>query len=130
MSASAQEPIDPDSASGPTEDAPSEGAAREDAPIEQVHLDGDPSASAPKTGQQPRRNPILTSPNVESAPASARAEPPQLSWPPWQQRQSVPAGDTTTAGVHSGAQPADEWDHPADPSKQAQARYATGLIVI
>jgi hypothetical protein len=32
--------------------------------------------------------------------------------------------------VHSGAQPADEWDQPADPSKQAQARYATGLIVL
>jgi hypothetical protein len=75
----------------------------------------------PKTGQLQKPNPILTSPNVESASTSVRAEPPQLSWPPWQQRQHMSAGDT---------QPADKWEQPADQSKQAQARYATGLIVV
>src|SRR5262249_21330181 len=39
-------------------------------------------------------------------------------------------GDTTTAGMHSDAPPADEWDQLADHSKPAPARYATGLIVI
>jgi hypothetical protein len=113
MSASAQEPVDPGSTSdGPTKGARPEDAATHDAPLEDAPVDDSPPVHSPKTGQQPRPNAILSSPNVESAP-------PQLSWPPWQQPPHASAGDTTSAGVHSGAQPADNW-----------GRYATGLIVI
>src|SRR5262245_3800031 len=114
MSASAQEPVDPASTGdGPTEDSLPENAAGE--------------AYAASAGQPRRPNPFLASPNVDSTPASARAEQPQLSWPPWQP-QRASAGDT--ASVHSRAQPADKWSRPADHSKHAQARYSTGLIVI
>ena len=131
MSASAQEPVDPGSTSdGPIENARPEDAAGHDAPLADAPVDGSPPAYPPKMGQQVRPNPILTRPNVESSPASACLEAPQLSWPPWQQQPRASAGDTTTAGVHSGAQPADQWGQPADHSKQAQARYATGFIVI
>ena len=113
MSASAQEPVDPDSTSdGPTKGARPEDAAGHDAPLEDASVDDSLPAHSPKTEQQLRPNPILSSPNVESAP-------PQLSWPPWQQQARESAGDTASAGVHSGAQPADNW-----------GRYAMGLIVI
>jgi hypothetical protein len=113
MSASAQEPVDPGSTSdGPTKDARPEDAAGHDAPLEDAAVDDSPPAHTPKTGQQLRPNPILSSPNVESAP-------PQLSWPPWQQPPRASAGGTTSAGVRPGAQPADN-----------RGRYATGVIVI
>src|SRR5712671_6804681 len=113
MSASAQEPVDPGPTSdGPTKDARPEDAAGHDAPLEDAPVDDSPPAHSPKTGRQLRPNPILSSPNVESAP-------PQLSWPPWQQQPRSSAGDTTSAGVRSGDQPADNW-----------GRYAMGLIVV
>lgn len=131
MSASAQEPVDPGSTSdGPTEDALPEDAAGEDSPLTDAPMDDGPPAYPPKAGQQLRPNPILTGPSVESAPASARAESPQLSWPPWQQPPREFADDTTTAAEHSGDEPADKWGRPADHSANAQTRFATGLIVV
>src|SRR5215813_10348 len=128
MSASAPEPLDPASTGdGPTEDSLPENAAGEDAPLEDAPVDDSPPADAPSAGQRRRPNPFLASPNVDSTPASAGAESPQLSWPPWQP-QRASAGDT--ASVHSRARPADKWSRPADHSKHAQARYSTGLIVI
>jgi len=113
MNASAQEPVDPGSTrDGPIKDARPEDAAGHDAPLEDASVDDSLPAHSPKTEQQLRPNPILSSPNVESAP-------PKLSWPPWQQPPRASAGDTTSAGVRSGAQPADNW-----------GRYAMGLIVI
>ena len=113
MNASAQEPVDPGSTrDGPIKDARPVDAAGHDAPLEDAPVDDSPPVHSSKTGQQPRPNPILSSPNVESAP-------PQLTWPPWQQQPRESAGDTTSAGVRSGAQPADNW-----------GRYAMGLIVI
>src|SRR3954447_12330836 len=132
MSASAQEPVDPASASDrPSEDALPEDAVdavEEGAPLEEAPVDDDQSSYAPKAAQQ--RRPILASWNLDDTPASVGAETPELSWPPWQQPQRAPAGDTATGGGHSGAQPADKGGGPADDSKPAQARYATGLILI
>src|SRR5262245_22571595 len=130
MSASAQEPVDP----GSTSDRPKEDDRPENAAGHGVHLEDAPAdesqpAYSPKAGQQAKPNPILTSPNIESAPASVRLEAQQLSWPPWQQPQRAFPDDTTAAGVHA-TQSADHWIQPADDAKQEPARYATALIIV
>jgi len=129
MSASAQSPVDPGSTSDdPKQDVRAQDVADPDIPAEDATVGESPPDYPPKTGPQARPNPALTSPNV--APASTPVEAPQLSWPPWQQPPRTFAGDTRTAGVHPGAQPADEWVPPADHAKQPQSRFATALIVI
>src|SRR5215813_5028891 len=128
MSASAQEPVDP----GPTRDNPTEDphpkdAAAHNVPRADAPADDSSPAHPPKAGQQAKPNPILTSPNLETAPANARLEAQQLSWPPWQQQPHALAGDTTTADVHF-TQSADQWVQPPDQPKPT--RYATGLIIV
>jgi hypothetical protein len=113
MSASAEEPVD-------------QGAAGRDAPLEDAPADDGPPAYPPKTGQRVKTNPILTRPNVESAPASARAEATEERQPPWQRPQRAFTGDAAIAGVHPAAQPADKWDGPATHTDNAQTPQMSG----
>src|SRR5262245_60780564 len=124
MSASAQDPVNPGSTSGrPSEDSRPEHDAGHEAPVE-----AEPVEYPPNPGPQAKPNPILTSPNVESASATGLPDAPQLSWPPWQQQPRASASNTTTAGVQSGVPLDDNWSQPEDRSKQT--RYATGLIIV
>jgi hypothetical protein len=94
MSASAQDPVDPSS----TSDRPTENTL----------------------GQHPKPNSILTSPNVESAPANVRVEIPEQSWAPWEQAQRPLPGDAT---IHAAAQPTHKSDATTD---DAQTRQMSG----
>jgi hypothetical protein len=103
MSASAQDPVDPGSTSdSPTEDALADDAAGKYPPIEGAASNASQPAYAPKAGQQPKPNQILTSPNVEGAPANARVEATEQSWPPWERSQPAFPGDAM-ADVHPAA---------------------------
>jgi hypothetical protein len=126
MSASAQDPVDPGSTSdSPTQDAQAEDAASKYPPIEEAPSKERPAAYTPKAGQQPKPNPILTSPNVESAPANARVEATEQSPPPWE-RQRAFTGDPT-AEAHPTSQPAHKWhDGPATQTDDAQTRQMSG----
>ncbi len=127
MSASAKDPVDPGSTSdSPTEDALPEDAAREYSPIEEAPSNESPAAYAPKAGQHLKPNPILTSPNVESAPANTRVEATDQSRPPWERQRTFP-GDATIGSVHSTSQPVHKWDDgPATQTDDAQTRQMSG----
>jgi hypothetical protein len=126
MSASAQDPVGPGSTSeSPTEDALPEDAVGEDPPIEGAPSNESPAAYAPKPGQQPKPNPILTSPNVESAPVNARVEATEQSQPPWEWQRTFP-GNPTMAGVPPTSQPAHKWDGPATHTDDTQTRQMSG----
>jgi hypothetical protein len=92
MNASAQDPVDP----GSTRDSPTEGAPAENTVGKHPSFERAPSNEnpPPKAGQQPKPNPFLTSPNVEGAPANARVEATEQSWPPWERPQPAFPGDT------------------------------------
>jgi hypothetical protein len=127
MSASAQDPVDPGSTSdSPAEDALPDDAGCEDPPIEETPSNEGPPGYAPKAGQQPKPSPILTSPNVESAPANTRVEATEQSRPSWERPQRAFPGDATIAGVHPTSQPEHKWDGPATHTDDAQTRQMSG----
>lgn len=122
MSASAQDPVDPSSTSdGRTEDALAEDAAGNHPPIEGAPSNEGRPAHAQKAGQQPKPSPVLTSANVKSAPANARVEATEQSWPPWERPQRAFPGDATMTGVHP--QPA---HHGPATTNDTQTRQMSG----